>query len=412
MTQVTIIGIGDEGAAGIFPQALDRINQAQLLVGGERHLSFFPELTCERVTIKNGVAALVEDIKKAIQAGKSVVVLASGDPLFYGIGGLLCRKLGKEFVEIIPHLSSIQLAFSRMKEAWQDVHIDSVHGRPMLGLAQRIDGKQKVALLTDKDNSPAKVAKYLLSYGMDEYEAFIAERLGNPEERCRFFTLADLSEIECDPLSIMILKRRADATPRRYTLGIHDEEFAQRKPDKGLITKREIRVASLSEMNIQPDSIIWDIGTATGSVAIEAAKLAPYGAVYAVEKNEADLENVRTNCQKFRTDITLIHAKAPEGLEQFPDPDAVFIGGSGGELRELIQLLAKRLRSSGRVVINAVTIENLNDAMQSFKEAGFDVSVTMMQVSRSKPILHLTRLEGLNPVFIVTGKLNREKDEI
>ncbi|MDN9008706.1 precorrin-6y C5,15-methyltransferase (decarboxylating) subunit CbiE [Brevibacillus laterosporus] len=410
MTQVTIIGIGDDGAQGLFPQAIELVKQAQLLVGGERHLAFFPDLDCERFALKSGVLAAIGEIKQAVAAGKEVVVLASGDPLFYGIGGLLTRKLGRDVVQVIPHLSSLQLAFSKMKEAWQDAHIDSVHGRPMLGLAQRLNGKSKVALLTDKENTPAKVAQYLLRFGMDEYEAFVAERLGNKEERCRWFTLVELAETECDPLNVMILKRKENASPVNWTLGIPDEEFAQRKPDKGLITKKEVRVASLAELQIKPDSIVWDIGTATGSVAIEAAKLAPLGAVYAVEKNEPDLENARANMYKFRTDITFVHAKAPVGLDEFPDPDAIFVGGSGGELTELVQLFAKRLRPGGRVVINAVTIENLADAMQACKAAGFDVSVTMLQVSRSKPILHLTRLEGLNPVYIITAK-HKAKEE-
>lgn len=408
MTPVTVIGIGDDGAAGLFPQAVEIIGTADLLVGGERQLSFFADVRATRMTLKTGVLAAIDEIRRQQEAGLRIVVLASGDPLFFGIGGLLAKKLGADQVRIIPHFSSVQLAFSRMKESSQDAYIDSVHGRPMIGLAQRLDGRAKIALLTDKDNTPARVAQYLLDYGMDEYEAFVAEKLGNPDERCRWFSLADLAHAECDPLNVLILRHKAGATPPHWGLGIEDDQFQQRKPDKGLITKKEVRVVSLAEMNLKADSIVWDIGTATGSVAIEAARIARNGQVFAVEKNEPDLENAHANAKKFRTDITFIHAKAPQGLEQFPDPDAVFVGGSGGELSELIQLCRQRLRPNGRFVLNAVTIENLYDAMQALKEAGFETSVTMLQVSRSKPILHLTRLEGLNPVYVITGKIPAE----
>lgn len=409
-TPVTVIGIGDDGASGLFPQAVEMIGMADLLVGGERQLSFFLDVRATRMEIKKGVMAAIDEIRGQMEAGQRIVVLASGDPLFYGIGGLLAKKLGADSVRIIPHFSSVQLAFSRMKESSQDAYIDSVHGRPMTGLAQRLDGKAKIALLTDKENSPARVAQYLLDYGMDEYEAFVAEKLGNPDERCRWFSLADLAQTECDPLNVLIIRHKADATLPHWGLGIEDDQFLQRKPDKGLITKKEVRVVSLAEMNLKQDSVVWDIGTATGSVAIEAARIARNGQVFAVEKNEPDLENAYANARKFRTDITFIHAKAPQGLEQLPDPDAVFVGGSGGELPELIRLCRERLRPNGRFVLNAVTIENLYEAMQALKEAGFETTVTMLQVSRSKPILHLTRLEGLNPVYVITGKIPAEME--
>ncbi len=403
-TPVTIIGIGDDGADGLFPQALLTIREADVLVGGERHLAFFPDSRAEKVIITSGLKSVIEQIEQAIQDKRRVVVLASGDPLFYGIGSLLTRKLDKSLVSIIPHFSSVQLAFARMKENAHDAYVDSVHGRPMQGLVQRIDGKAKVALLTDNVHTPAAVARYLLSYGVDEYEAFVAERLGSAEERCRWFSLSELAEAECDPLSVLILRRKPGVKPPHWPLGIPDDAFLQRKPDKGLITKREVRVVSLAEMNLRADSIVWDIGTATGSVAIEAARIARLGQVYAVEKNAPDVENAIANARHFRADITIVHARAPEGLDAFPDPDAVFIGGSGGELAELIALCARRLRDGGRIVLNAATIETLHDAMQACRANGLAVSVTLVQVSRSKPILNLTRLEALNPVYIVTAK--------
>ncbi|MCK9906307.1 precorrin-6Y C5,15-methyltransferase (decarboxylating) subunit CbiT, partial [Frankia sp. Cpl3] len=130
-----------------------------------------------------------------------------------------------------------------------------------------------------------------------------------------------------------------------------------RKPDKGLITKKEIRVLSLAQLQLKSDSIVWDIGTCTGAVAIEAAKIARDGQVYAIEKNADDLENCKENMQKFRTDFSIVHGKAPDGLDQFADPDAIFIGGSGGEMQELLHICCSRLKPNGRIVLNAATIE-------------------------------------------------------
>ncbi|MFB9327626.1 precorrin-6y C5,15-methyltransferase (decarboxylating) subunit CbiE [Paenibacillus aurantiacus] len=402
-----IIGIGDEGQASLPLQALAWIKGSGLLVGGERQLDFFPEYEGEKRVIKGGLALLADELAKET---RDTVVLASGDPLFYGIGGYLGGKLK---AEIYPNVSSVQLAFARLGESWQDAELLSVHGRSLRGLAQQLDGKAKAALLTDADNHPGAIARYLLDFGMTEYRAFVAENLGGETERTSWHELAELAEQPADafsPLNVVILKKDAGDVVTHWPLGIPDEEFAQRKPDKGLITKREVRVLSLAELALRQDSIVWDIGCCTGSVAIEAAKLAPRGAVYAIEKNEGDLANCQANMRKFRADITAVHGKAPDGLETFADPDAVFIGGTGGEMRELLSVCCARLRAGGRIVLNAVTLENLHEAAQAFEAEGYETRMTLAQLSRSKPILDLTRFEALNPVFIVTA-WRREEEE-
>lgn len=393
---IRVIGIGDSGADSLLPQYRTWIEESELLVGGERHLSFFPAYKGERLAIKGGLANLVERIR---ETGKRTVVLASGDPLFYGIGSYLAKKLP---VEIYPGLSSVQEAFARMQESWQDCTFLSVHGRSMRGLAQKIDGREKVCLLTDETNSPSAIATYLLSFGMTEYRAFVAENLGGVDECTGWYTLEEMAEQEYAPLNVIVLKRTAPGPV--WPLGVPDEEFAQRKPDKGLITKKEVRVLSLAALGLRPDSTVWDIGTCTGSMAIEAARICRDGQVFAIEKNEADLENCRTNMKKFRTDFVTVHGKAPQGIEEFANPDAVFIGGSGGEMKELLHICCTRLRPDGRIVLNAATIETLYEAMKTFEEEGFETSVTLTQISRSKPILHMNRFEGLNPIYIITAK--------
>lgn len=398
-----LIGIGDNGQESLLPQYAQWIEKSEVLVGGERLLAFFPNYQGEKVVIKGGLPALVERLQNET---RPTVVLASGDPLFYGIGGYLSQKIN---IEVYPHVSSIQLAFAKMGESWQDAYLVSVHGRSIKGLAQRIDGKAKVALLTDAENSPNRIADYLLSFGMTEYRAFVAENLQGENEKTGWYELEEMSDLEFSPLNVVILKKVTDGPS--WPLGIEDEEFSQRKPDKGLITKKEIRVLSLYALKLQKDSTIWDVGTCTGSMAIEAAKLAPEGQVFAIEKNEPDLENCFQNQRKFRADLTAIHGKAPLGLETFPDPDAIFIGGTGGEMVDLIQTCCQRLKEGGRIVLNAATIENLYRANEAFAQAGFQTSIMHAQISRSKPILGMNRFVPLNPVYIITAQRKEDENE-
>lgn len=402
---IAVIGIGDDGAAGLPELYIDRIKRAEVLVGGERQLEFFPDFRGETIPLKGGLSEITEKLQAE---NRRTVVLASGDPLFYGIGGYLAGKFPGR-VEVYPQVSSLQLAFARIGESWQNAFIASAHGRSLKGLAQRIDGQAKVALLTDEKNHPGAIARYLLEFGMTEYRVFVGEHLGGAKERTGWYELEELAATDESaflPLNIIILRRLPGVPTPQWPLGIDDAEFAQRKPDKGLITKKEVRVLSLAALRLKRDSIVWDIGTCTGSIAIEAARICRDGAVYAVEKNEGDLANFQENIRKFRTDITGIHAKAPAGLDQFPDPDAVFIGGSGGELRELLSICCNRLRPNGTIVLNAATIENLAAATQAFAEEGFATDITLAQISRSKPILDMTRFESLNPVYIIAARRN------
>ena len=190
-----------------------------------------------------------------------------------------------------------------------------------------------------------------------------------------------------------------------WTPGIPEEEFHHRQPRCGLITKAEVRVLSLAKLRIREESVIWDIGAGSGSVAIEAALIAGRGSVWAIEKNAEDMENIARNVGKFGvTNVTAMNAVAPERLDEFPDPDAVFIGGSGGEMREILGIVGKRLRTGGRVVVNAITLDSSYEAVSFMKELGFEVETTLVQIARSKALLGKTSFEALNPIYIITGK--------
>jgi len=401
---VTVVGIGEDGQTGLTEVARAAVADADVLYGSARQLEFFSDFAGEVRTLTSPLTGTLSDMEREAEE-RAVAVLASGDPLFHGIAKLIIRRLGAERVRVLPQLSSLQLAFARAGESWQDARFLSAHGHSFEGLAQRLHGAAKALVLTDDVHTPAELGLYLLQFGMTEYEAFVGERLGGEWERTAWYSLEQLAEAEFHPLNVVVLRRREGETSPLFPLGMPDEAFVQRKPDRGLITKREVRIQTLSDLELKPGQVMWDIGACTGSVSIEAIHLVPDLKVYAVEKNAEDLVNLRANQVKFRADFVAVEAKAPAGLDEFPDPDAVFVGGSGGELAELLQTCMRRARPGARVVVNAATIENLATAHQVLTAAGWNVSVTLLQTARSKPILQLTRMEGMNPVYLVRATM-------
>lgn len=403
--KINIIGIGDDGQNSIFPNYMEMIEEADLLIGGERHLNLFSDFKKEKIILKGNLKEICDRFSKESDA-HNVVILASGDPLFYGVATYFTKKLGKEKIEIYPHLSSIQLAFASIGESWHDAYFDSLHGRPIKGLAQKIDGKPKVALLTDSNNSPSTIAKYLKTFGFTEYTVYVAEDLGSDKEKISLWNLDDLIGQEFSPLNLVLLcsNDNNNFTKSKWGIGIEDSEFFQRKPEKGLITKKEVRVLSLAEMNLCADETVWDVGAGSGSISVETSRLIPNGQVFAVEKTDCNLDNITNNMHKFRTDFTIIHGSAPEVLIDLPDPDVVFIGGSGGNLTDIILYSYERLKKNGRIIVNAVMLETLNETLNTLKALDLNVRTTLVQVARSKPILDCTRFDSLNPIYIITGE--------
>lgn len=412
--KVYIVGMGDHGQESCSPMAVSVIQDAEVLFGGERHLNFFSYLESEKVVVKSNL----KEVSARIHADlgkKKMVVLASGDPLFYGIGKYLLSKIPKEKVELLPYISAMQLAFSKVKESWEDATLLSLHAKPLENLFKTIERNEpnKMGIFTDDENRPEIIAKSLLERGRNDYNTYICENLEGEDEKISFGSLEEVSKKSYSPLNVMILIKNIKehsftpetSHPKNWTIGIPDGEFYQRTPEKGLITKQEVRVVSLSKMNIFKNSITWDIGAGSGSVSIESALLAPEGKVYSVEKNQEDCALIQKNVEKFKTpNIEVIHSLAPECLKEIPeDPNAVFIGGSSGNMFEILQICEKRLKENGRVIVNVITIENLAEAWGSLKKLGFKSEVTHLQVSRSQPILNLTRFSALNPIWIITA---------
>src|SRR3989338_1589903 len=414
--KIYIVGIGDNGADNLGKETLSIIQDAEILFGGERHLEFFQSHTAEKVIVKSNLKEVAAQIN--LELGKKrMVVLASGDPLFYGIGKYILSKVEHDKEEILPFTSSMQLAFAKIKESWEDAHLVSLHAKPLENLLNLIKASEpkKIGIFTDDKNSPDHIARTLIEKELNGYQSYVCENLGSGDEKIISGNLEDIAQGKFSSLNVMILiKREKQYAPkdeksennRKWSFGIPDDEFYQRTPEKGLITKSEIRVISLAKMKLQPDSIVWDIGAGSGSVSIESALLAPSGKVYAVEKNEEDYKLILKNIEKFKTShIEAIHGLAPNALASIPlDPDAVFIGGSSGNMHEILKVCSERLKPNGRIIVNVITLENLSEAWESLKKIGLNSEVTLLQISRSQPILEITRFAALNPIFIITAK--------
>ncbi|TAK09992.1 MAG: precorrin-6y C5,15-methyltransferase (decarboxylating) subunit CbiE [Candidatus Manganitrophaceae bacterium] len=415
--RIAVIGMEGDGLDHLTPDSQRRIAAADLLMGGERHLARLPGSSAERIVIGSNLKEIAERALSGLKEGKRVVVLASGDPLFYGIGAFLIKRIGKERVEIYPAVSAIQLAFARVKEPWQEAALVSLHAKPIENLLPALE-KGLIGLFTDETNTPDAIARFLLERGEAGWAGWVCENLGGIEERVRAMTLDEMARGQFASLNVVILKREKPADgagadrPVRWegAFGIPDDFFVYRRPKAGLITKKEIRVMSLAEMGLRRDRITWDIGAGSGSVSIELARLCPEGEVFAIEKNREDFELIERNMRRFGIEnITAVCERAPAGLDRFPDPNGVFIGGSGGEMAEILSVCIARLRPGGRIVANLITLENLYHFSHFFKEGSWEVSYTLAQVSRSKPILEMVRYEALNPITIAVAKRKGER---
>ena len=400
---VTVIGIGDDGCASLTSRAVNAIARAQVLVGGERHLAFFPQFTGERIALKGGLATALDRVA-TLADEHHVCVLASGDPLFFGVGALVAQRVGAEHVEFVPTPSSVQWAFARTGMAWEDAELVSVHGRSAEGFVSRIRRARKVAVLTDSENSPARLGTRLIEHGDDRWSAWVCERLASPDERVRRFSLPELAAArDIHPLNVLLLVRDADdwhAPPAIPFL--HEDAFAKRMPKNGLITKREVRLLSLASLSLAPDAVVWDIGAGSGSVSIEAAMLAPRGRVYAIEVDPEGVALCRDNVRTHGTDnVRVVEGRAPEALSGLETPDAVFVGGSKGSMDAIVAASLDALRSGGRFVVNAVTLENVAEAYAALRRRGLDPEVTLVQVSRGVPLARYQRYEALSPIHII-----------
>ena len=397
-----IIGVLDDGPASLTPTALAHIRTADVIVGAPRTLALFdsqfkPGATTHDLT--GQLKAVTGWISAAREAGQRCVVLATGDPLCWGIAPYLAARLCTEALDILPNVSTLQLACARLGMPWQDARLFSVHAKDagpwqrgagpdhgLHALAQAVHAHDRLVILTSPGNTPARIAQLLQIEGLaGAMQMAVAENLLQPEERIHpLLDIDTAATMTFAPLNVVVLWR-IQPRDNPVLLGLDDDAYAQRRPKGdgtgGLITKQEVRAVSLARLQLRTDSIVWDIGAGSGSVGLEAARLCRHGHVFAIEKNAADVDIIRQNHDAFGVaNYTLVHDRAPSGMQAWPDPDAVFVGGSGGELAELI---LRRLRPGGHLVMNFVTLENLATALETLKAMAEDAGKTAADAEKT-----------------------------
>ncbi|BBO75984.1 precorrin-6Y-methylase [Desulfosarcina widdelii] len=409
MKKVTIVGMG-LSARDVTAEQLDVIRSADILMGGKRHLDQFGDLPMRKKTITSRIdeamAFIIEQRKSA-----SIVVLASGDPLFYGIGARIARELGPDQVVIFPNITSIAAAFARIGRPWSDAAVVSLHGRNHKHrLIEEVKRNKSVAVLTDARHSPRWLAQWLMGKGVKHTAMTVFEKMGSAEEALHRCSLQQAAQMDFVQPNVVILELEpGNASCGDLTLGMADDAFSH---ENGLITKMEVRAVTLAKLRLKPGLTLWDLGAGSGSVGIEASTLIGPGRIIAVEKRAARLAQIRENAERYGVyNLDAVQCTLPEGLADLPAPDRIFIGGGGRELAAIIAVSAQLLRPEGVVVVNTVLADNLCRALDALKAADMSTEVVQLQVSRSKAMPWSRRFEALNPVWIISGTRFSSKEE-
>ncbi len=301
--KIQIIGVGDDGPEGMTSSARQRVANAQLLVGTPPALRMIGDSPARRIEAGGDLDSVVTQVAAAKE--DRIVVLASGDPLFFGVARYLCERLGKDRFEVVPNVSGMQLAFARVKESWDEAYLCNVATQPLEAIIEKIRTAEKAGLFTSDDGSPSRIAQALLDRRIDYFSAYVCENLGSPDERVTTGELSEIAGQEFAPLNVMILVRKPGVPDRPVEMighrlfGNPDEMFLQTKPKRGLLTTAEVRTLALAEMDLGPTSIVWDVGAGSGSVAIEAAQIASGAATYAIEMDADDHRLISDNAQRF-----------------------------------------------------------------------------------------------------------------
>lgn len=405
--KIHIVGIGDDGVDGMTAHARRLVESAEVLLGPSSSAAVLPAALRSRLQAAAGLDELVERIEAA--GDRRIVVLASGDPLFYGTARYVCSRLGKDRFEVVPHVSSMQLAFARVKESWEEAFLANLAGQSIERVVDRIRGADTAGLFTSEQWPPAAVARALLDEGIDHFQAYVCENLGSPDERVTQGSLADIARDSFGPLNVMILVRRAPvpdaaAAAGSRLFGNPDECFLQSRPKRGLLTPAEVRSLALAELALKPTSVVWDVGAGSGSVSLEAARIAREGTVYAIEMDPDDQQLIVENSRRFGVaNLRPVLGRAPEAWGPLPDPDAVYVGGSGRDVSMLVEQAWGRLARGGRLVTACNSIENLAAVHALLRSRSGDAAYWMVNIARGVEQLDRIRFEAINPVFLIAA---------
>ena len=406
-------------------QIRELLPQAGLIAAGQSSLDLIAEdygpLSGRCLPLDRDLAAVFAKLWDAHKAGQTVLLLASGDPLFFGAAASLRRWLetahsvetaASDVLRIIPNISSLQIMAARLALPWSDLPCVSLHGRPdwfplWQALAQA--GQRHICLLTDNIHTPAHVANALLARGCGNARLHIFSRLGSAAEEYHCLPLKEARDYDAPKPNSLILERQ-DLPGLPLTLGQADDSF---NSDAGLMSKGPARAMALAALRLSANHVLWDLGAGSGAVSMEAAALLPHGCVFAVERDERRAEMIFANRQRCGAwQVEIIPNEMPACLAELPDPDRIFMGGGlscapeNAENSASASCLAeacRRLRPGGRLVANCVLQSSLNAALHHFQHLGWPVETTLLQASQSQELGGSSRFAAQNPVFVLAA---------
>lgn len=391
---LTLIGIGEDGPAGLGDEAKRLIASSPVVFGGTRHIELMSSL------ISGETQVWLSPFEKSVEAvlarrGKPTVVLASGDPFFYGVGATLSRSIPAAEMTVIPAPSSFSLAASRLGWPLQETTVLSLHGRPIDLIRPHLHAGRKILVLTSDGKGPVELAALLQSYGFGPSELTVLEALGGPHEKTSRQSAADFSLSGINDLNICGVEVKADAGARILPLsaGLPDELFEH----DGQITKREIRAMTLSALAPRHGELLWDIGAGSGSIGIEWMLADPSLRAIAIEASPERTARIRRNAGNFGVPgLVIVEGEAPAALSDLAAPDAIFIGGGGSDAG-VLEAAINGLKSGGRLVANAVTTEM--EALLLTEQARRGGSLIRIDIARAAPV---GRMTGWRPAMPVT----------
>ncbi|MDR1040050.1 MAG: precorrin-6y C5,15-methyltransferase (decarboxylating) subunit CbiE [Deltaproteobacteria bacterium] len=398
--------VGLDRADELAPGIRRLLENAEVIAGPPRWMSELDGFPGEKLPL----AGKLDDWLEALELksrDRRCVALASGDPNFYGLARKLLTVVPPERTVIHPSTTTVQKAFARMKTTWAGAEVESLHGRDgwralfaALFRAGRPGASGHVAAYTDPANSPDAIARRALERGCGgAWDMTVFENLDAPGERVVSLSLEKAAGKKFAPLNLVVLSLRAPF--RELSLGLPESAYEH---EAGLITKSEIRSAALGTMRLEGHETFWDIGAASGSVSLEAGLLLPRGEVWAVEREPGRVAQAKANRAAYGCPhVEIVQGEAMEVIPDLPDPDRVFIGGSGGDLERVIGEARSRLSPGGTVTASVVTHESLNTAFWALDAPSGPASVVQVSCARSRELSGSFYFIPLNPVFLVTN---------
>lgn len=390
---LSIIGIGEDGLAGLSSIALGVVNNAKIIVGGSRHLAMLPpDDRRKKIVWSSPISTSIEEI--ILHRGESVCVLASGDPMCFGIGVTLKNKIPIDEMTIIPTPSAFSLACARLGWSLTQVEILSLCGRPPALVQTAIYPGARILILSEGKETPAIVADMLTKSGYGDSKITVLERMGGSRERIFEGIAASWTTSEVNELNTIAVECVANKgiTPLPRLAGLPDNVYHH----DGQLTKREVRAITLAALAPIPGQLLWDIGAGCGSIGIEWMRSHPQCRAIAIEKNSSRIQYITDNANSLGTpNLQIVQGAIPQVLNNLPQPDAIFIGG-GATAEGLFEICWEALAVGGRLVANAVTIESEQKLMLWYNQVGGEL--IRVAVQRTTPIGGFLGWKAMAPI--------------